>query len=255
MYKEAWSNLFRRKSRTVLALVGIVLGVAAIITLVSIVDGVASSSEEYLSEFKGINVTQKDVPTPLYSRVDVDFADKIGNIPGVSIVVPAVVGLSSVTEQKRGVRVSKDRSVAQVTAEIVPLLGVDLKDYSRVNGTITPLVGGVEEGRDLKLGDVKKTVISSDLADNYRKRIGNYIELEDERFEIVGISEPGFSFGGTLSGSAVISIDDARELLDLASDKVGMIYVEPANFEDAKKIATRINFVYGDELEANIQGD
>ncbi|MCK4883294.1 MAG: ABC transporter permease, partial [Candidatus Diapherotrites archaeon] len=63
------------------------------------------------------------------------------------------------------------------------------------------------------------------------------------------------SFGGTLSGSAVISIDDARELLDLASDKVGMIYVEPANFEDAKKIATRINFVYGDELEANIQGD
>ncbi|MCD6230000.1 MAG: ABC transporter permease [Candidatus Diapherotrites archaeon] len=255
MFKEALLNLSRRKSRTVLALVGIILGVAAIITLVSVVDGVASNAEDYLSEFKGISVTQKDVVTPLYSSFDSEFLNKVESIPGVNIVVSAVVGLSNVTEQKRGVRFSKERTMMQMTSEIVSLLGVDLKNYSRVHGTVTPLIGELEEGRNLKMGDVGKTVISRELADNYRKRIGNSIELADKKFDIVGISKSGVSFGGMMSGTAVVSIDDAREMLDLEKDKVGLLYVEPIDFSNTKQVANRINFVYGDDLEANIQGD
>jgi len=255
VFKEALLNLSRRKSRTVLALVGIILGVAAIITLVSVVDGVASNAEDYLSEFKGISVTQKDVVTPLYSSFDSEFLNKVESIPGVNIVVSAVVGLSNVTEQKRGVRFSKERTMMQMTSEIVSLLGVDLKNYSRVHGTVTPLIGELEEGRNLKMGDVGKTVISRELADNYRKRIGNSIELADKKFDIVGISKSGVSFGGMMSGTAVVSIDDAREMLDLEKDKVGLLYVEPIDFSNTKQVANRINFVYGDDLEANIQGD
>ena len=61
MIKLSFLNLFRRKSRTFLSVLGIAIGVAAIIGLVSVVAGVQEGYEDIVSGLQGIMVWEKGV--------------------------------------------------------------------------------------------------------------------------------------------------------------------------------------------------
>ena len=61
MLKLSFLNLFRRKSRTALALIGIVIGVMAIVGMVSVVDGLLADFEHAFGKIQGINVLEKNL--------------------------------------------------------------------------------------------------------------------------------------------------------------------------------------------------
>ena len=67
MLKLSFLNLFRRKSRTFLALLGIVIGVAAIVALVSVVDGFYGDFNEVIASFQAVMVREKDVADEIFS--------------------------------------------------------------------------------------------------------------------------------------------------------------------------------------------
>ncbi|MCR4368917.1 MAG: ABC transporter permease, partial [archaeon] len=90
MIKLSFSNLFRRKTRTFLSVAGIAIGVAAILVLVSIVDGFTIQFDELIGDFKAITVVEKDSQDQTLSRVDESFEQKLGSISGVKVVVPEI---------------------------------------------------------------------------------------------------------------------------------------------------------------------
>ena len=53
MFKIALMNLLRHKARTALALLGIVIGVMAIVGMVSVVDGLLADFEEAFGKIQG----------------------------------------------------------------------------------------------------------------------------------------------------------------------------------------------------------
>ena len=88
MIKLSFLNLFRRKTRTLLSVIGIAIGVAAIIILVSLVDGFTAEFNDVIGDFKAITVLQKNAQDQTLSRIDVGFENKIETIPGVKAAVP-----------------------------------------------------------------------------------------------------------------------------------------------------------------------
>ena len=59
MIKLSFLNLFRRKTRTFLAILGIAIGVAAIIVLVSLVDGFNDEFDDVMGSLKAIMVMER----------------------------------------------------------------------------------------------------------------------------------------------------------------------------------------------------
>ena len=80
MIKLAFSNLFRRKTRTFLALLGVAIGVAAIIVLVSIVDGFYLEFSDVVSQFQGIQILDKEAPDVVFSVMDESFGKNLESV-------------------------------------------------------------------------------------------------------------------------------------------------------------------------------
>ena len=80
-------NLFRRKGRTILTLVGIAIGVAAIVALGAMAKGLkAGFSAMSQSSQADLVISQSESLTSLISSVDESAAEDVRVLPGVAAV-------------------------------------------------------------------------------------------------------------------------------------------------------------------------
>ena len=100
MLKIAFLNLFRHKLRTILCIAGIALGIASIICLVSLIDGLSFEIQGAISQMQGINVMQKGAMGPLFSEVDKSYESKLEALQNVKTVVPTRMALPKNIEGK-----------------------------------------------------------------------------------------------------------------------------------------------------------
>ncbi|MBU0662759.1 ABC transporter permease, partial [Candidatus Micrarchaeota archaeon] len=101
MIKVAVLNIFRNKSRAVLSLLGIVIGVAAIITMVSVVDGMVGEVENAFSNMQGVTIFEEG-QIGIFSEIDISYGSKLEAIPGVESAVPTIVALANSVDGKSG---------------------------------------------------------------------------------------------------------------------------------------------------------
>jgi putative ABC transport system permease protein len=104
MFKESiimsWQNIIHNKMRSFLTILGIVIGVASIITLITIVQGVTESVTSTISDMGANKITIQAMGTPLkkgLSDIDVKELSEIDNIKGVS---PTISGKSNIVYDK-----------------------------------------------------------------------------------------------------------------------------------------------------------
>jgi putative ABC transport system permease protein len=82
-----WRNLFRRRVRTVLTVLGISVGLGLIVALVAIADGYVESFGSMATRSgSDLTVVQADVADMAFSALDDDVGNKIAGIPGVAQV-------------------------------------------------------------------------------------------------------------------------------------------------------------------------
>ncbi|MDR2852007.1 MAG: ABC transporter permease [Burkholderiaceae bacterium] len=172
---EALGSLRLLGRRSVLALVGIAVGCAAIVALLNIGHNTANES---LGEFKGLGVNT------LLASFQAEFGDKapppapatldakalIAAVPGVERVVP--LG-SPYSTRARYAGKAVDATVVGTTADLSPVLGLRLT-----------------AGRFLSDYDQKAVyaVVGAGIAKALALRLGNSIQIDDYLFEVVGIA-------------------------------------------------------------------
>ncbi|MFH1751934.1 MAG: FtsX-like permease family protein [archaeon] len=241
MIKLSFLNLFRRKSRTMLALLGIIIGVMAIMVMVSVVDGIYDELVSTVSQLQGVTVYMADSGGPRSAPMNTKYINKIESIPGVRNVVPQILDYaSSIDGQSLGFSGPTGGST---------IVGVDLARNARLRGDVWTVE--IESGQALEPGDSGVVIIGSAIAENYDKFVGNNIKVNGKKFKIKGI----FSADTSLMENAIVmSIDDARELVSFSADEVSMLTVELVDPSQDSKIATLIDFRF-DELDATTSSD
>ena len=189
-------NLLRRRTRTILTLVGIALGIAAIVSLVALSRGIASNYAEVTSR-SAADVTLQAVQgegqaLTLGTGFDEALLDRIRAMPDVKSVSGVVFTM---------VRVPN--------APIFIVFGyepdqVGIRHFRVTEGVSLADTPGRRGGKPILLGKV--------AAGKLKRGVGDTLHIEETTFRIVGIFETGVAME---DAAAVMSLRDAQILADM----------------------------------------
>jgi putative ABC transport system permease protein len=182
-------NLLRRRMRTALTVVGVSVAIAAVVALLSITGGFERSSKDvYESHGVDLVVVRAGVSERETSTLDENLAGRLEHLDGVSKVT---MGLW----------------------EDVPFDG--LNGSRRINGwppesfafDSFPILPG---GRSLGPNDTRAVLLGKTLASELDKKVGDEVEIDSTKFNIVGIYESGSMVDNS---SAAVLLPDLQSLM------------------------------------------
>jgi putative ABC transport system permease protein len=208
----ATGALRAHRLRSFLSMLGIAIGVAAVILLTSIGEGTRVYMVSQFTQF-GTNILAinpgkaKTIGIPgvlggTTRKLTIDDAEALFRVPGVETVVPVVMGNARVEAGERG------RSVA--------VLGVtpDLPTLWRF---------GARQGSFWPRGDPRRgaplAVLGPKLARELfgdRSALGEFVRIAGGRFRVVGVMQPkGEMMGFDIDDLAFLPVASAMDLFDL----------------------------------------
>jgi putative ABC transport system permease protein len=205
-FKLSWENIAHRKLRSILTVIGIVIGIAAVVALISLGQGVkkvitdefvkAGTDKIYILSGGGISSGNAQGLRPLTEH----DSEIIARAKGVKEVAGIL--------QKSG-RIEFDKNVY-----FTPITGIPLDSSMKL----------LEEsynfeyanGRELRSGDKYKIVIGHDLAAGktlgQNVKVGNKIKISGQEFEVVGelksMGDPG------IDGAILIPKETLQQLFN-----------------------------------------
>jgi len=188
-----------RRLRSWLTVLGIVIGVAAIVGLITITQGLENAIQEQFETFgiSNLRIIPADLRGPPTGELgfDADLVDIVEKVRSVEYVNPVLFNFVPITFQKK--------------STVVPVLGYDpeLSDQGFVDLNLE-----LEKGAFLKLGQKSTAVIGASTAKEHfatEIRIKQKIEIEGEDFSVIGILKPT---GTNIDDNVFIPLDTARTL-------------------------------------------
>ncbi|HZX34692.1 MAG TPA: ABC transporter permease [archaeon] len=240
MLKLALSNLFRHKLRTLLSVAGIIIGVASLIALVSVVDGIKAEIQDALSQAQGARVVPLNATDPIFTNLDEGWGEKLDKIKGVKIALPNIIQLAKSIEGK------------PVGIEGTRVVGLDVVKLSSASGS--GFSGELLEGRDFRPSDSGNYVamVGEKIKDDYGKFVGSKINVNGTQLRITGIYTTGSDL---LDNSILMPIDAARDVTGFPQGKVSFINVQLEDPSMDQEVVDRINLLYGNEVKATSLSD
>jgi len=186
-------NLLRRKTRTFLTILGISIGVAAIISLGAMANGLEAGYSSLLSGSRAdLVLSQPNAIELSYSTVDEKIADTLKEMPEVETISGMIQGF--------------------VTADNAPYF------YIFGHPTDSFALDRFNVIQGLKLGDPESLrlhgtpiMVGSAAAESLKKTVGDTLRLSGSAYRISGIYQTGDAFEDS---GAVMSLKDAQELLN-----------------------------------------
>jgi putative ABC transport system permease protein len=205
-------SIFRRKLRSILTIIAVVIGIATIVSIFLISDGLVNYVEDTFTSM-GINtififpISFKSGPTQSIGRTseniqvtqhDLDIIRKINEVDYVIGFSFRTAKLEYKTEEKYQFVIMLDPKLADKTFGI---MNIGLREGKSLQGT---------EGNNIILGPY--------LADNLFKkpiRVGQKIKIQAIEFKVIGILEPignlqddSQAYITNKSGQAIFDIED-----------------------------------------------
>ena len=185
-------NLLRRKGRTILTILGISIGVSAIIILGVIADGIGQGYESVISGSKAdLTLSQKNTLEISMSGIDEGIGDQLLGMSEISDVSGMTQGI--------------------VTADDLPyfyLWGYQVDSF--ILDRFKLIEGDDLESRAAQTSHGKPIMIGSGASEALGKGVGDSIRLTSTTFRIVGIYETGSAFE---DGGGVVKLADAQLLM------------------------------------------
>jgi len=222
----ALKNLAKRSLRSWLTIVGMVIGVIAIVVILSISEGFNKDINDQLAAFGADQMfiypssdllgsfsgggSFSQTSGKLY---DEDVED-IRSIPGVKEVARSVYGRASIS--------FKDKNITAF------VLGADREMFDMYGDYIE-----TESGRIYKDGERNVIYFAADAATDYfgkdEVKVGNIVQVNEKNFRVVGVQKRiGTSLSSQDDSSIYVSFEDGRDLFSgqLLDDEVGLIMVQ-----------------------------
>jgi|SRR3989344_1023264 len=235
----AFGNLRHRGLRSWLTMLGIFIGIAAVVSLISLGSGL---QETITGQFSSLSVDVLTIQnagtgfgppgsTSVKKLTDHDV-NIVESVNGVKLVVPRLIRVVNVDYNKQ----RQFKYIADLPEESDKMKFV----YDSLNI-------GVEEGRLLNSNDGGKVILGNDfLKDSFGKpiRAGTTITINGKEFEVIGILEKAGTF--TVNSAIIMLNDDMKDLLKI-NNEVDLIV---AQVEDKNKISD-----VADEIEFKIRKD
>ncbi|UCD20828.1 MAG: ABC transporter permease [archaeon] len=230
-FNLSFKNLRNRRTRSFLTILGIFIGIAAVVALISIGQGLESSVAEQFENLgkDKVIIQSKSLGPPgsasgqslLLTTRDMEVVEKTKGVFGVVGIV-----------FKTGVIKYRDE------LEIAFISGVDPRDDMRFEEV---QAFKIEEGRFLKPDDKYKAVVGYGHVSGglWEKPVdlGKKIEIEGVEFRVVGVLE---STGNPYDDESVlISKEVMRDIMNLGEEET-QLYAKVIQGEDPVEIAERI---------------
>lgn len=220
-----------------LAVLALVIGVLAIVLLVSLTGGLRASFTDIISSVNGIWVMQKGVADQTLSKIDLEYAARIEEIPGVYAVLPEVWAIVSYIDCERV------KEIISLSGP-VSVLGLDPTKEQKRKGM--PYGVTLLRGRMLKPGDEGVAILGNQIAEDYKKTVGSMIEINNKKFKVIGI----FNKASFTDSIIVVPLKDAQKLAGLDAQIVQDFVVQMTNPKNEEKVAATIEFKWPKKLEA-----
>ena len=229
---EAIRNILRRKLRTGLTILGIVIGVFALTVMGALAEKLnvlVDGGDEYFrtrvfvfdaGAASGFQASARPITR--------DLVDRIEAVDGVERATPVLQTLLD-PDQVGGF------DIPELLTGIEPETWYDDSVELRVDA-----------GRLLEAGERGVTVIGADLAERYDRRVGDRITIREREFDIIGVLERTLTFPDKI---AYVALRDAQEIyvesvpqgLDYRTDELAtQIEVFPTDLAQADVVASRI---------------
>ena len=235
-------NLMRRKSRTFLTVLGVLIGCCSIVIMVSLGIGMKESQDKLLAQMGDLTIITVNAPQGGRGKVKLDDAlvRQIKKLPGVEAVTPkqsleaesirllcgtgnryvaewsSVAGLDTEAMEQMGYQLTQG-SIPKRSGDVV------VGQYTAYNfkDTIRP------EGRnmiDRWGGELDGYADDENLPDPYfdplKQKLTLEVATQNGKFTVplnpVGIAKEDYSKGSETSDGIILSLSDLRKLLDKA---------------------------------------
>jgi putative ABC transport system permease protein len=234
-------TLKHRKTSSILTILGIVIGISAIISLLSISVGLQQSISEQLE-----GMGSDKIIVMLGSGGGFDFSaftteglndEDVKTIEGITgVKMAAGLLFKTLPVKYKGEVVST--YISGGTEEAYNKMFLEMKIFE------------IEEGRTVRKGERGVAVIGSRVVDSVFEdevNIGDSIYIKDKKFKVIGSLK---SIGNSQDDQNIyIPLDDMRELVG-GKESLTMIYVQVSNTNNidsiADKIEKKLEDKYGD---------
>ncbi len=222
MLTQMLRNLIRRKTRTLLTVLGIAVGVATIVALGAMGEGLRTG---YVSMFSGsgadLVMIQKGSFDITMSGVDQEVMEQVATLPEVRAVNGIVVG--------------------NVTAPGAPyffIFGYDLKGFGIQR---FKLVEGQALGASRQAtGNQREILLGKQAAEALKLSLGNILRLPGGSFRVVGIYATGSGFEDAAS---VVSLADSQQLLQ-KHRQVGAVQIKLKDPRQIDPVRAKLERLY-----------
>jgi len=178
----AFANISHRRTRSLLTVIGIFIGIAAIVALVATAGGLQGTVAQQFERLGKDKITimpagtfgPPGINTKGLTKTDLQTISKTRGVMIAAGIIMTSTGVKAGEENKRST-----------------ILGYPLDDTRKLFEDM----GGyaMAAGRKLRPNDGKKIVIGSYVADGlfkHKVRVGESLEINTKKYEVIGIFEP-----------------------------------------------------------------
>lgn len=210
---QSFRNLWRRRTRTLLSAGGIGIGVATLVMLGGMTDGMIDQLNGLAgsSGTGNITVMQRDVADMSLSSLDERVVMQLRNMPAIKAVSPFVLGFISNAELPLFIISGLDPNSAAMS------------HYKLIEGRY------VQRPNEMLIGKV--------AAQTYKVALNDTMTLYDNRYKVVGIFETGVAYE---DGGGMIALREAQRLLNRGRT-VSFIFVDVQQPSQAQAIVNTID--------------
>lgn len=218
--RMSWENIVKNKLRSALTMLGIVIGVASIIALITIVQGATASISNEVNSL-GVNKIMVNVAgTPLKAGLTDDDIKAISSLKNISGVSPTIAGKTSIVYKGT----VKEKVTVQGKNEV----------FFKTDNSL------LKSGRSINILDINSknqvAVLGNDIVKNLFygvNPIGKDIIINGTAYNVVGILKASSGFGMSSNNETVIiPYTTALRSLGIKSISSLDVYLKDTNTAD-----------------------
>ena len=232
-FRIGFNNLRRRKLRSWLTMIGIFIGIAAVVSLISLGQGLQSAVTAQFATLSTDKLTIQNAGTGMgppgstvVDKLNEHDLDLIEDVAGVDMVIPRLL---------RMVKLEYNDAAKFTFATSI------LKEKEKADLAYEAMGLKTGEGRLIYSGDSGKVVLGKDLVKksvfDKEGKVGKSIKIQGQEFEVVGILKKSGNF--QVNGIVLLMEDDLKNILDL-DDEYDLIVAQVEEPKEIREVAERI---------------